>query len=1013
MDGIFDKKFSSPPNVFRGAPFWAWNGELDKEELIRQIDCFQRMGFGGFFMHSRAGLATEYLGNAFMDCVKMCVEYAKQKDMKAYLYDEDRWPSGAAGGFVTKEKKYRQKRLILSQTEINALPYDRLDCEPKLIGYYDIKFAENGRLLGYSFNSTNDCGTRWYAYEIIAPKSGWYNGYTHVDAMQAEATDKFIQTTHMAYKRKIGGEFGKTVPAIFTDEPDYGKFNFKAFSLDGKDIEYPWTSNFSQLFEDKYGENIIEKLPELIWQTNEIGFSLVRYRYFNLLTELFATAYCDKIGNWCDENGIGLVGHVLNEPRLLSQTTSVGEAMRMYKTFTLPGIDMLCNAREFTTAKQAQSVAHQYGRIGTLSEMYGVTGWDFDFRGHKFQGDWQAALGVVFRVPHLSWLYMKGSAKRDFPASIGCQSSWFQEYSYIENYFARLNTALTEGHPVVRLAVLHPIESVWCTAGVVECSETANTLDENFIKLTEWLLRGQIDFDFISESLLTEQTLDIDEKFGVGCMHYQAVLIPPIISIRATTLAALEAFVDKGGKVLSCGDAPILVDGAESNLGVELWKKITLIHFVQNDILNSLKFLRDIMVYDGFGNRKNDFLYQLREDENGGWLFLSHCDPKSRHNGSDCVCEELTVEIKGKYSVMLYDSLNGKTERIAQKIDGEKTLVFVKSYPLDSFLLRLNCNAECVTSVNIPEQKKTYTSVRLSEKVAYELSEPNVLVLDQCEWSLDGIHYNEREEILRIDKKIREQYHWPNADGNDVQPWCIKDSKQGIYVWLKFNFNSNISVNCEFACEELLELICNGHNIALEDTGFFVDKSIRRYHIQDIRKGKNEILIKVPISARTSLENCFILGNFGVKICGAHADIVRLPKKIPFGSITEYGFPFYGGAITYKLPFETTGERLMITADNYSGALISAKIDDCEVGKIVIPPYKLFVEGVERGRHELRLTLFASRINVFGALHLDVDVYWKDASMWYSENNKWAYEYRLKSVGILKRPVLETEQTNR
>ena len=32
--------------------------------------------------------------------------------MLAYLYDEDRWPSGAAGSLVTRTPRYRQKVLV-------------------------------------------------------------------------------------------------------------------------------------------------------------------------------------------------------------------------------------------------------------------------------------------------------------------------------------------------------------------------------------------------------------------------------------------------------------------------------------------------------------------------------------------------------------------------------------------------------------------------------------------------------------------------------------------------------------------------------------------------------------------------------------------------------------------------------------------------------------------------------------------------------------------------------------
>ena len=83
---------------------------------------------------------------------------------------------------------------------------------------------------------------------------------------------------------------------------------------------------------------------------------------------------------------------------------------------------MLCGNREYTTAKQAQSIVRQMGKNGMLSELYGVIGWDGDFREHKLHGDWQAALGVTQRVHHLAWFSMRGYRKRDYPQSIFYQS---------------------------------------------------------------------------------------------------------------------------------------------------------------------------------------------------------------------------------------------------------------------------------------------------------------------------------------------------------------------------------------------------------------------------------------------------------------------------------------------------------------------------------------------------------------------------------------------------------------
>ena len=57
------RRYVEPGPAYRGKPFWSWNGELKQDELIRQIHVLKEMGFGGFFMHSRTGLATEYLGD--------------------------------------------------------------------------------------------------------------------------------------------------------------------------------------------------------------------------------------------------------------------------------------------------------------------------------------------------------------------------------------------------------------------------------------------------------------------------------------------------------------------------------------------------------------------------------------------------------------------------------------------------------------------------------------------------------------------------------------------------------------------------------------------------------------------------------------------------------------------------------------------------------------------------------------------------------------------------------------
>ena len=87
---LSDSLFKNPTSEYRGTPFWAWNCKLEEDELIRQINVFKEMGFGGFHMHVRTGLATKYLSDEHMNVVSSCVEKAKKENMLAYLYDEDR-----------------------------------------------------------------------------------------------------------------------------------------------------------------------------------------------------------------------------------------------------------------------------------------------------------------------------------------------------------------------------------------------------------------------------------------------------------------------------------------------------------------------------------------------------------------------------------------------------------------------------------------------------------------------------------------------------------------------------------------------------------------------------------------------------------------------------------------------------------------------------------------------------------------------------------------------------------
>ena len=1014
--------FANPTSEYRGTPFWAWNCKLDRDELLRQIEMFKKMGLGGFHMHVRSGMATEYLSDEFMSLIRACADKAKEEEMLAYLYDEDRWPSGFAGGLVSKDPQYRINYLLFTpnsyaeeggKTHVgDEQAKATRSGRGKLIGKYDIVLNSDGKLESYKKldDESEAEGKVWYAYNESPHESARYNGYTYVDTMNKAAIDRFIEITHERYKESVGEMFGDTVPSIFTDEPQFTHKKTLPFPESEVDVTLPWTPDLEDTFKAAYGVSLVDHLPELIWELAD-GVSQIRYFYHDHACERFARSFADNIGNWCDENGISLTGHMMKEPTLESQTMAVGEAMRSLRAFAIPGIDMLADRREYTTAKQASSVAHQYGREGVMSELYGVTGWDFDFRGHKLQGDWQAALGVTLRVPHLSWVSMEGEAKRDYPATISYQSPWFDKYSYIEDHFARVNTALVRGKSGIKVGVIHPVESFWLHWG--PSSQTAlerQKLDKCFDDVTKWLLFGSIDFDYISESLFPALCKKGSNPLNVGEMKYDAIVVPACETIRSSTLKLLEEFAADGGKLIFMGNAPKYVDALPSDAGAELCGKATHIEFTRTDLLRELEDYRIIDIKNSNGYLSENLVHQIREDGDSKWLFIAQ-GKESPNN--DCSSKQsIRITIRGTGTPTLYNTLNGNISPVACKYIGGNTVIDTGLWAHDSLLLKLdpNASAEAPAVESKPKQTMIQQPRQNITKARFKLGEPNALLLDMAEYSLDGEEFNGDEEILRADSACRRKLGWEPWGGSANQPWCLPAIPPEHTITLRFKINSEIEVNGASLALEMAEaskITFNGEEVPSVVTGYFVDKSIKTVAMPTIPAGTSELIIVQPFGHRTATEWCYLLGEFGVRVDGMKKTITNLPESLGFGSITDQGLPFYSGKLTYEFDFENEveGNGIEIRIHQYRAALYEVSVDGDEPTIGAFAPYVVKRNKLSAGKHTVSATLYINRTNAFSHLHCsDPTLSYPGPTAWRTDGDRWCYEYRLKPEGILVTP---------
>lgn len=1016
-----EKIFRNPPCEYRAAPFWAWNCDLNKDLLLREIDQMKRMGMGGFHMHVRTGMSTTYLSDGFMQLIRDCVDKAKEERMRAYLYDEDRWASGAAGGYVTREERYRARYLLFTtvsyeQAEENpaSVPVDSPRTgKGRLLARYAVRLNDEGELAEYRLlkdgQQADAAETAWYAYLEIEKESPWFNNQTYVNTLDKKAIERFVEITHERYKEVVGNEFGGAVQSIFSDEPQFSRKTTLGFAGEKKDVVLPWTDDLPDTFRAAYGEELLAGLPELYWELPGGAVSLIRYHYHDHIAERFAEGFADTVGTWCARNGLLLTGHMMEEPTLKSQTAALGEAMRSYRSFQLPGIDMLCDWREYTTAKQAQSAAHQFGCPGVMSELYGVTNWDFDFRGHKLAGDWQAALGVTLRVPHLTWVSMEGEAKRDYPASIGYQSPWYTEYPMVEDHFARLNTVLTRGKAQVRLGVIHPVESYWLHWGPSEATALVrDEMDEHFQSLAQWLLYGLIDFDYISESLLPQQCEAGNAPLSVGEMAYDVVLVPDCQTLRATTVDRLESFVAAGGRLVFAGRIPELVDAKPNSRVKELALRAECISFSKGAILSALDGVRFVDIRDDKGMRTTNLLHQVRAEGDTRYVFL--CHGEKPENPDVCPREDIVLRIRGEWKVRRMDTATGEIAPLHVAYEKGRTVLRYAFYAYDSLLIELT-PGRAEAGEDAPAEKK-FDYYALWHPVEIALSEPNVLLLDTAQYAFDDEeNWRDEEELLRADDAFREELGYPLRKKEVAQPWVVPDEPITHHLRLKFTVHSEMEIKApQLALEkaESVEIAVNGCPVDNASVGWFVDESIKKVQLPDLPAGDSVIELTLPFGRRSNVEWCYLLGDFGVRVQGAEKTVIPPVRRLGFGDWTTQGLPFYCGNVTYKIPVRVEKDTLTIRVPQYRGSVLGMEMDGVRQGDMAYAPYEYTFTNLQPGEHEVGITVYGNRVNGFGCVHnCDESTSWFGPDCWRSEGVRWCYEYRLRKSGLLVSPQIE------
>ena len=501
--------FKNIDKNYRPIPFWSWNERLDADETRRQVRLMDESGIGGYFMHARGGLLTEYMGDEWFENVYAACDEGEKRNMRSWAYDENGWPSGFGDGrLLTLGEDYLMKNLVYKRTE--DFDGDRARVVLEKDGYT-------------------------YYYDV---------NELYVDLLNPKVTERFIHEIYDTYAEKCG----QKIEGFFTDEPQLIRYP-----------GFPWSVITVPEFKERYGYDLIPNIPSLFFEVGD--YNKVRFDYWKMTTEQFSENYFKQIYDWCEAHGYKLTGHLVGEEVMDFIIPTNGACMPHYEYFQIPGMDWLGRPiADWNTPRALGSVAAQLGKKQVLSETFALTGHNVSHGELKRIYEWQMVRGINLLCTHLEGYSNRGIRKRDYPAAIYYQQPWWDDVKVFFDTVSRIGMILGEGKHMSDTLVIHPMSTAWCMYnGYVENRDRVKDIrafDERFTALTRALEDKHILFDLGDEIIMERHGRVEDGCLVIGQMKYKRVIIPEHTVFFENTERLIEEFRNAGGEITTVEDIP-------------------------------------------------------------------------------------------------------------------------------------------------------------------------------------------------------------------------------------------------------------------------------------------------------------------------------------------------------------------------------------------------------------------------------------------------------------------------
>lgn len=501
------KEFINPPREFSVMPFWFWNDTLKTDEILRQIKEFDEHGVYGFVIHPRMGLPPDmkFLSPEMLRFMKVAIDEAARRNMKVILYDEGSYPSGSCEGQVVARNPEHAAR-GLAKIDINANEKLQLEEGWKLVTTIN---RPDGKKMAVVEGPSNGHirGLHWIDEEKEKedlPPAG--------DILNPEAVTSFIELVYDRFANNFSEHFGKTIIAIFTDEPNpLGRGNKKGM--------VPGNANLLPQINKILGYDFTPFFADL-WYEDSTDWEKQRTDYHRAVAICLEENYYGRLGKWCENHGIALTGHPAGSMDLGAQ-----------KYFQIPGQDLVwryvepgekaLNGEHSTMAKNASSAMVHLNRRRNSNELYGAYGHNLTYDVMVWLANWCFVRGQNLLYPHAFYYSIRGARFNERPPDVGPNAKWWNDYKPFATACSRLSWLNTDSRQICEIAVLGD----------------ANWLPDKSAKV---LFQNQHDFNYLEINHLVNDAKIDKQGVHIAGMNYKAVILDGLKNLPKEIIPALQ-----------------------------------------------------------------------------------------------------------------------------------------------------------------------------------------------------------------------------------------------------------------------------------------------------------------------------------------------------------------------------------------------------------------------------------------------------------------------------------------